>query len=357
MYKKCFILSLSVFLVGSTYAENIVFADEVVKSICVENWDTDQDGELSLEEAGAVTELGSVFKANKNIVSFEELKHFTGLTRIDSYAFYQSSIETIKFPETVTLIDEYAFCQSNIGEDLYIPGTIKEIGHYAFYNCKKLKKVVLEEGFETIGWHTFAGPIETLSLPKSLVFMYSMAIDPYVNGDSSLGIFVPEGDIWVFAHSETPASINGLAFHRLLYGGHLVVPFGSKEVYKDADAWSHFHEYFEQGDVNADGYIDPEDVKLLQQVLDGEDVELKNALLADVNGDGMVDAADMDELNTHFYAEDGTPTMIAEAETKEQGVPEGVYTIDGRKVLDDASQIQSLRPGIYISQGRKFVVR
>ena len=37
---------------------NIEFADAEVKRICVENWDTNGDGELSYKEAAAVTDLG-----------------------------------------------------------------------------------------------------------------------------------------------------------------------------------------------------------------------------------------------------------------------------------------------------------
>ena len=48
-----------------TRAENdpngiIIFADAEVKRICVENWDTNADGELSYGEAAAVTDLGKV---------------------------------------------------------------------------------------------------------------------------------------------------------------------------------------------------------------------------------------------------------------------------------------------------------
>ena len=40
---------------------NISFADATVKSLCVANWDTNGDGEISYEEASAVTSLGTVF--------------------------------------------------------------------------------------------------------------------------------------------------------------------------------------------------------------------------------------------------------------------------------------------------------
>lgn len=40
-------------------AENITFADAGVKALCVANWDTNEDGELSEEEAAAVTSLST----------------------------------------------------------------------------------------------------------------------------------------------------------------------------------------------------------------------------------------------------------------------------------------------------------
>ena len=59
---------------------NINFADDNVKALCVANWDTNHDGELSYNEAAAVTSLGEVFKGNTEITSFDELQYFTGLT-------------------------------------------------------------------------------------------------------------------------------------------------------------------------------------------------------------------------------------------------------------------------------------
>ncbi|MBO5615643.1 MAG: hypothetical protein J5932_05925, partial [Prevotella sp.] len=59
---------------------NITFSDNYVKSLCVEHWDSDGDGELSTEEAASVTTLGTVFRENSDIVSFDELRYFTGLT-------------------------------------------------------------------------------------------------------------------------------------------------------------------------------------------------------------------------------------------------------------------------------------
>lgn len=67
---------------GTVAAKNITFADARAKALCVANWDTNSDGELSTYEAAAVKDLGNVFSGNTAITSFDELKYFKGLKNI-----------------------------------------------------------------------------------------------------------------------------------------------------------------------------------------------------------------------------------------------------------------------------------
>ena len=93
------------------WCDNISFDDENVKAVCVANWDTSGDGELSYAEAEAVTDLGSVFNHNETIRSFDELEYFTGLQSIGIEAFsFCSSLTSINIPNSVTTIGESAFC-------------------------------------------------------------------------------------------------------------------------------------------------------------------------------------------------------------------------------------------------------
>lgn len=275
MKQSLFLLLLTI-TVGtvSAKADNITFADANVKALCVANWDTDNDGELSMEEAAAVTTFGTVFKGKTNITTFDELRYFTG----------------------VTTIGEYAFSGSSIGPTLTIPGTVKTIGNYAFNNCRSLTRIILQEGVESVGWHTFSGPISFLSLPSSLTSMSSMAVDPYVNADPSSGIFIPEGDLWVYVHSKTPATINEFAFYYLFGEGHLVVPPGTIDVYKAEPGWSHFGEYLVLGDVNGDGAVNVLDVTTLVSYVLNEPLETFVEAAADVNGDGNINTLDVTAL-------------------------------------------------------------
>ena len=255
------------------WAADITFVDAGVKALCVANWDTNEDGELSEEEAAAVTTLGTVFRERTNIGAFPELRYFTGITAIDDYAFYKSTIS---------------------GE-LRVPGNVKTIGKYAFNSCRQLTAVVLEEGVEEVGWHGFSGPISKLSLPTSLTFMSSMAIDPYDISSSSI-VLIPDGDLYVYSYSKNPPPVNDFAFYYVFGDGHLIVPQDCKEAYKAAEGWSHFMEYLEMGDVNGDGAVNVVDVATLIAYVTGQEPKPFKAVVADVNGDGLVDANDVDAL-------------------------------------------------------------
>ena len=126
---------------------NIYFYDSNVKAICVANWDTNGDGELSYTEAAEVESLGTVFQSNTTIISFDELQYFTGLTSIDANAFDGcTSLESVTFPASLTTIGNYAFqnCASLIS--VIIPSGVTSIGSNPFAGCSALESIVVESG-------------------------------------------------------------------------------------------------------------------------------------------------------------------------------------------------------------------
>lgn len=97
----------------------ISFADPAVKQICVSNWDTNGDGELSKAEAAAVKEIGTVFKDNKEITSFDEFQYFIGVKTLAYRTFY--------------------YC-SNL-KSIILPNSITEVRGAAFWGCPKLTSI------------------------------------------------------------------------------------------------------------------------------------------------------------------------------------------------------------------------
>ena len=124
------------------WCDNISFADENVKAICVANWDTNGDGELSYAEAAAVTDIGQVFRGNSNIKVFDELQFFTGLNNITSYAFNScSELTSLVLPSSITSIGIFAFqcCSSLISIGSLTACT--SIGGFAFDRCTNLTSI------------------------------------------------------------------------------------------------------------------------------------------------------------------------------------------------------------------------
>ena len=129
---------------------NIVFADENVKAICVANWDTNGDGELSYDEAAAVTTLkpngatNSVFYNNSAITSFDELQYFTNLTSIEANAFSGCSYMTsITIPNNVTTIATMAFSGCYSLTSINIPTSVTTLEGQAFNNCTGLTSMFI----------------------------------------------------------------------------------------------------------------------------------------------------------------------------------------------------------------------
>ena len=125
-------------------SEAISFADDKVKSICVENWDTDCDGELSLSEASEVSSLGTVFSFSK-ISSFNELRFFSSLKSIEEESFFScKSLTSITIPNSVTSIGSHAFYNCYGLNSIEIPNSVTTIGSSAFGGCTGLTSMTVE---------------------------------------------------------------------------------------------------------------------------------------------------------------------------------------------------------------------
>lgn len=234
--------------------ECISFTDPAVGELCLANWDTNSNGNLSLEEAAAVTSLGTVFEGNMSITSFNELQHFTGLTEIDDYAFedatsltsviipqnvkrigihafangfvnsnVSSNLTTVQLPEGLTDIDNYAFYGCNSLASVTIPNSVTSIGNYAFYKCNSIRSVNIPNNVTSIGYNTFqsCSSLTNITIPNSLT---SIGIWAFENCSSLTS---------VVSKIQKPFALSSGSnvFSNISLSCVLTVPIGTRDAY------------------------------------------------------------------------------------------------------------------------------
>ena len=137
-------------------SDNIQFDDVIVKTICCKNWDTNRDFELSFAEAASVTDIGTTFSENTNIIAFDELKYFTGISSIPARAFMGcTSLCIVTLPSNIVEINEEAFYQCFSLYFIEIPENVTHIKKKAFYNCDNVNYISIPKSIVSVGEDAF----------------------------------------------------------------------------------------------------------------------------------------------------------------------------------------------------------
>lgn len=127
------------------YADLIDFKDQEVKSVCVSNFDTDGDKELSLEEAKMVTGFADAFTNISNICSFDEIRYFTSVTELNENIFKNcTGLTSFTVPDFITHIKKSAFAGCTSLKSIKIGACVSSIETGAFEPAS-LREIIVDE--------------------------------------------------------------------------------------------------------------------------------------------------------------------------------------------------------------------
>ena len=181
----------------------IRFEDPEVKRICVENWDKDGDGELSMEEAAAVSSIGTIFNDNTKIKDFSSFRFFTKVSINETGSFDGcKNLEKIVMPKESTL-QHTMFSNCVRLKEIVFPVNMKPSPalYRTFSNCIALKVLDFPE--------TYTGVIESstfTNVTAILIFRSKKVVEFrklygwnfYYNGNA---IYVPDDSVEQYKHA------------------------------------------------------------------------------------------------------------------------------------------------------------
>ena len=261
-------------LADDSNTDNVSFSDNRVKEICLKNWDANGDGELSKQEAAAVTNLGLVFMENEEITSFDELQYFTGLTSIPNNTFRGcSKLKSIVIPVNVSdlgTFHPFFFCSSlsNVivaeGNSTYdsrdncngiietatnklvlgtpnmtIPSTVTNIGTAAFANYTSMTSMTIPNSVKTLSRQAFKdnnGLIQ-ITIPGTINSIGDEAFAECKNLAVIIIYVINPVDLSnVRTRAENSSVFEGVDMEKCV----LYVPDGSVDAYRTAEVWKEF---------------------------------------------------------------------------------------------------------------------
>lgn len=130
----------------------VTFCDDIAKRQSVFAWDDNEDGEVSYEEAAAVTDIGTTFRTISGLKSLEGLRFFTGISEVPAEAFRSNTVLV----------------------DVVLPESVSRIGTSAFSGCSSLKYIALLNPSQVVATENSGLPARNLTVfvPASLIDAY-----------------------------------------------------------------------------------------------------------------------------------------------------------------------------------------
>lgn len=177
---------------GEPVTENIVFADPAAKFACVAKFDTNGDGEVSIEEAEAATSFGGLFTNWKGVVSFDEIRYFKNVHSLSGVFSGCNKLVSITVPENITDLGMSAFSGCSSLTSVVLPSGITAIGNSTFYSCSSLTAVDIPLGVNSISDYSFenCSSLSSVGIPSSVT---SIGKNAFCGCSSLTQVVLPNG--------------------------------------------------------------------------------------------------------------------------------------------------------------------
>ncbi|GHT77257.1 hypothetical protein AGMMS50262_17790 [Bacteroidia bacterium] len=273
--------------------------------------------------------------------SLENLYLGSRVETIPQYFFSHLNIQELNLPESVTKIGKYAFYRCDSLKTVTIPETVVEVGDYAFYVCNSLKEVNIRGQLTGKGIFSWCDALEKVIFSETLD---SIPESVFLSDDSLKIITIPQSVTHIgnsaFAYLphlqqvrvnwQTPIDIvKELDYQAVFYNYSyndfisnvtLIVPRGTKELYKVAPVWQDF-----KIEEDATGINEITNYKLKITIV-GDELRLIN-LLGFKNLTGLADVAIYDVAGRNVGAGRALPLHNGAQGINISHLPSGVYIV------------------------------
>ena len=227
-------------------ARYIKFADPVVERICATNWG---DGiGVTMSQLQAVSNIGTAFRGNTSITTFNEFQYFTGV--IHSTVNWSTgdwfngctNLREITIPKNVVRLygDNDAFRNCTSLQHVYYDSPSSLINTPGFYNCSSLQSPLIFPNSVTNIRSNFIRDDNnnqgTISNIHTVVFGSQVAyIEPTSSGRGQ------STDLDFIIYTTTPPSLSNTWWtnNRITF----YVPDSAVSDYKAAEKWSYIAQY------------------------------------------------------------------------------------------------------------------
>ena len=155
---------------GDEPTSNIEFADMAAKYACVEKFDKNGDGEVSIKEAEAATSFSGLFTDWKTVKHFDEIRYFKNVHNLSGVFIGCDKLVSITIPDNITDLGTDAFCGCSSLSSIVLPESISYIGKDSFQGCSSLGSISIPSGVVSIGEYAFdsCSKLATAELPSGL---------------------------------------------------------------------------------------------------------------------------------------------------------------------------------------------